>query len=245
MRLPPSGDHTGHGEGRGPAARRDGRAVTRPVRVEIGAGRRAPGRVEGEQAARARVVDQPEVVAADPVHVRIDDGDGGGRGEGRVEGVAAAREDGAARLGGQMMGRGHEAARGARLGPAGGSAHAPMIAPLLLSGARASPHRVRRAMVDEAGPSGRARCRTSRERSTSSGGARSRRSGAGAPPPAGRAVPAGPRSAAAGAGSVGGGEGSLGPARPRRAAGGAPPRHRAACPPSAPTTRSATSSTRA
>src|SRR5664280_1291907 len=63
----------------------------------------APGTVSAARAhdgahAAGRFADQPEAVAADMVHVRIDRGDRGGHREHRLDGVAAFGEDDAAVL---------------------------------------------------------------------------------------------------------------------------------------------------
>src|SRR5262245_11302898 len=129
MRVPPARYRARGREGRRPPARGDDRAMARAVVVEIDAARRSAGRVEGEERPRPSVEDHPEAVAANSVHVRIHDGDGGRGGHGGVDRVPAAREDGLSGLRREVVGREHEAANIARLGPASGSAHAAMIAP--------------------------------------------------------------------------------------------------------------------
>src|SRR6185437_3787696 len=57
-----------------------------------------PSRPHDRAHAARRLADQPEAVAADMVHVRIDGGDGGRHGDHRLDGVAAFGEDGAAVL---------------------------------------------------------------------------------------------------------------------------------------------------
>ena len=56
------------------------------------------------------LADQPEAVAADVVHVRIDRGDRGGHREHRLDGVAAFGQDGAAVLDRGGMRRANDAA---------------------------------------------------------------------------------------------------------------------------------------
>src|SRR5439155_26003644 len=79
------------GQRGGAPARRD-HGPPRPVALDRAGGRRAAGRVEPEQAAPAPVMDQPEIVAAEAVHVGVDDGDRGGGGDGGVERIAAVAE---------------------------------------------------------------------------------------------------------------------------------------------------------
>ncbi len=64
---------------------------------------------DGAHAAR-RLADQPEAVAADMVHVRIDRGDARGHGDHRLDGVAAFGQDRAAVLDGGGMRRADDAA---------------------------------------------------------------------------------------------------------------------------------------
>ena len=102
MRLPPAVHRAGHGEGGQPAAGGDGLPhAPRRIPVDAGRGRGAAGAAERVEPAGASIPEQPEVVAADPVHVRIDDGDGGGGGDGGVQRIAARAERGHAGLGGQ------------------------------------------------------------------------------------------------------------------------------------------------
>ena len=65
----------------------------------------------------ARLAHQPEAVAADAVHVRIDDRDGGRHGHHRLDGVAALGQHRPAGLGGEVMGRGD--GRGVKTGVSG------------------------------------------------------------------------------------------------------------------------------
>ena len=54
----------------------------------------------------AGLMHQPEAVAADRVHMRVDDGDRRGHRDHRLDGVAALGENGATGFGREMMGRG-------------------------------------------------------------------------------------------------------------------------------------------
>ena len=56
------------------------------------------------------LADQPEAVAADMIHVRIDRRDRGGHGDHRLDGIAAFGENGAAVLDGGAMRRADDAA---------------------------------------------------------------------------------------------------------------------------------------
>src|SRR5207245_11023220 len=87
----------------------------------------AGGRVERGQAAPAPVMDQPEIVAAEAVHVGVDVGDRGGGGDGGVERIAAAAEDVETGVGGEGVRRGDETVTCARLGSTVRVAHAPII----------------------------------------------------------------------------------------------------------------------
>src|ERR1700687_3997416 len=114
-----------------------------------GAGR-ASGAAEGGETRRRRVVDQPEVVAAHAVHVRVDDGDGGRRGDGGVQRIAAPAKGGYPTLACQQMRRADHAAGGARLEPASlghaGDSTAPLTPTLSPPGGRGS-----RAIMSPAG----------------------------------------------------------------------------------------------
>jgi hypothetical protein len=94
VRGPPARDDAGHGEGGVAAARRHAGAVAGAVRLRIDGRSRAARAVERAQRAAAGIMDEPEVVAAHAVHVRVDDGNGGGGRDGGVDGVAARFEDG-------------------------------------------------------------------------------------------------------------------------------------------------------
>ena len=107
---PPTRHDAGHGQRRGPAAHGNRRAEAGAIGREVGGGARPAGGVQRAKRPVASVVDQPEAVAADPVHVRVDDGDSGARGDGGVHRVAAPLEDRQSSLGGQRMGCGHEPA---------------------------------------------------------------------------------------------------------------------------------------
>ena len=102
----------------------NGGAKAREVALAIGGGRGAARGVEAAERSARGVVDQPHVVAADPVHVRVDHGDRRGGGDRGIEGVAAALKHRDAGLGGQPMGCGDETVRRARVGPGGRGRHA-------------------------------------------------------------------------------------------------------------------------
>src|SRR5882762_90378 len=97
--LPPPGGNARDRQCRGATTDRARRAESTLVGLEVGGSRRAAGGVEGTQLAPPSVVDQPEAVAADTVHVRIDDRDGRRGGNGGVDGVAAPSDDRRARFG--------------------------------------------------------------------------------------------------------------------------------------------------
>jgi hypothetical protein len=115
QRTRPAAHGAGHRQrGQRPAAG-DGLGVALAcIPADVGgSGGRAAG-VDGQWRRRAlgRVVDQPEAVAADGVHVRVDHGDGGGRGHHRLHRGAAVTQHVAAGLGGQVVGGNHHAAEG-------------------------------------------------------------------------------------------------------------------------------------
>ena len=84
----PAADGAGHRDGMG-AVRLDACQVRFGEPGRGGAlGRPARG-VERDQLARAGLGNESEAVAADARHVRLDDGEHGGGGDGRVDGVAA------------------------------------------------------------------------------------------------------------------------------------------------------------
>ena len=100
----PAADGAGHGEGAQRA--RGGNRIMAEVAIGLdrrpGAGRAAG--LDGSGPALC-VGDQPEAIAADAVHVRVDNGDRGRHGDHRLDGIAALDQDALARLAGQMMGR--------------------------------------------------------------------------------------------------------------------------------------------
>ena len=101
----PAADGAGHGQrGVGPAGGND---VDLEVAIALD-GRLGAGETAGLDGAHAALgfVDQPEAVAADAVHVRIDHGDCRRHGEHGLDGVAALGENVATRLGGEAMGGG-------------------------------------------------------------------------------------------------------------------------------------------
>ena len=98
----PAADGAGDRDGGERAARRDRVVAELPIAFAGGAGAGRPAGFDVSDAA-ARLVDQPEAVAADGVHVGVDDGDRGGHADHRLDGVAAGGEDGAAGLGGRRV----------------------------------------------------------------------------------------------------------------------------------------------
>ena len=82
-----------------------GRDGVEPQRsIPLGGGlRRGPAARIDRNRFRVRCADDPEPVAADGVHVRIDDGDGGGGGNHRLDGVAAFAQHRESGLGGEMV----------------------------------------------------------------------------------------------------------------------------------------------
>ncbi len=111
-----------HRAGDGHAERAALRQDPAGQRVERGGARRAAAAVVRDGAARARVVDDPERVAADAAAGGVDHRQHGVGGDRRVDGVAAAAQHlGAGRAGLGVRGRDHRAGR-ARDGAAG-SAH--------------------------------------------------------------------------------------------------------------------------
>ncbi len=95
----------------------------RMARLGVERGIGAPGgRTAGVDAhgRLSRLGDQPEVVAAQSVHMRIDHGDGGRRGDHGFDGVAAVLQYTQPCLGCQMMGGGDHAASGGRREDHGG-----------------------------------------------------------------------------------------------------------------------------
>ena len=109
VRLPPARDGARDGEGRRPAARGDRCTVARAVGLEARRAGGAPGGVESEQVPALAVVNEPDVVAANAIHVGVDHGDGDRGGDGGVEGTASGPEDGQPRLGRQRVRRRDEA----------------------------------------------------------------------------------------------------------------------------------------
>ncbi len=89
VRRRPSGHGARHRERGHAAADGDGGPEAREVPLAIDRGGGAAGGVESAQLPARGVVDQPHVVAADPVHVRVHDGDRRGGGDRGVQRVAA------------------------------------------------------------------------------------------------------------------------------------------------------------
>ena len=100
----PAADCSGHGQGGLGAAGGDRLAFKRAIAGERGIAAGGAAALEGPHPAPG-VTHQPEAVAADGVHVRIDDGNRRGHGDHGLDGVAAQDEDIAAGLGCQLMGR--------------------------------------------------------------------------------------------------------------------------------------------
>ena len=117
--LVPAGHGAGHGVGGQIAAGRNGFQSPGSIEIDGGFGPCASAGVEASEFAGLGVVDEPEVVAAGCAHLRIDHRQGDGRGYGGVHGVASAAQNVESGLRGQMVGRGHHAVRGQRVGALG------------------------------------------------------------------------------------------------------------------------------
>ncbi len=116
----PGRDRTGHGQRRERPARRD--LVLAVFAIKL-TGRPRAGRPRAHDGAHPalRLVDEPEGVAADVVHVRVSGGDRGRHGDHRLDGVAAVGQHGAAVLDRGAMRRANHAAAmpgGVKLGQA-------------------------------------------------------------------------------------------------------------------------------
>ena len=105
-RQHPAGDRAGHGERRERTARRDRLMLAVKLAPRIGAG--AAGSHQRAHAPR-RLVHEPEPVAADLGHVRVDRGDGCRHRHHGLERVAARGQGGAPRLDGGVMRGGDDA----------------------------------------------------------------------------------------------------------------------------------------
>jgi hypothetical protein len=79
------------------------------IEIDSGIGTGAAGPHQSMDSA-ARLPQQPESVAADVVHVRVDGHDGGRHGDHGLQGIAAFGQDRTSSLGGGMMGSGGDAA---------------------------------------------------------------------------------------------------------------------------------------
>ena len=101
----PAGNRAGHGERRQRAARRDRLIFAVELGPRIGAG--ATWRHQRAHPSR-RLVHEPEPVAADLGHVRVNRGDGRGHRHHGLERVAAGGQGGASRLNGGMMWSGND-----------------------------------------------------------------------------------------------------------------------------------------
>ena len=101
----PAADGAGHGQGGVGAAGGDDVDLKRAVALDRRPCAGEPAGLDGPHAALG-FVDQPETVAADAVHVRIDDGDRRGHREHGLDGVAALGDDVATRFRGEAMGGG-------------------------------------------------------------------------------------------------------------------------------------------
>ncbi len=105
----PARHRAGHRERGERPALRDSVVALRPVELDARLGAGAAGRHQRPHPAGA-LADQPEAVAADMVHVRVDGGDGRRHRHHRLQRIAALAEDGATGLGGRVVGRGDDAA---------------------------------------------------------------------------------------------------------------------------------------
>ena len=105
----PGGDRARHGERGERTARRNLVMAGIAIEPRRRLGARASCSHQRTHAAR-RLADQPEAVAADVIHVRIDRRDAGCHGEHRLDGVAAFGENGAAVLDGSRVRRADDAA---------------------------------------------------------------------------------------------------------------------------------------
>ena len=103
-RLDPAADSGRHGQRREGTARRNFVVLAFAIEFLRGVGTGRAGGHNGADAA-IRLAHQPEAVAADVVHVRIDGGDGRRHGDHGFERIAALGENVASRLGGEIMGR--------------------------------------------------------------------------------------------------------------------------------------------
>ena len=109
----PRGDRARHRERGKRPARRNFIATGIAIEPWCRLGACPPGAHQRPDAA-GRLPDQPETVATNVVHVRIDRRDGSGHCEHRLDGIAAFGEDRAPVLNGGRMRRGHNAAAMAR-----------------------------------------------------------------------------------------------------------------------------------
>jgi hypothetical protein len=112
MGLAPARDRAGHGERRRQhAAVRDLGEAARVEPADARARRRAAGAVEVPHPIARRVVDQPERVAADARHVRVEDRERRARRDRGVHGGAARLQRLDPGLRGERVGRDDHAAR--------------------------------------------------------------------------------------------------------------------------------------
>ena len=109
QRLVPAAHRAGDGQRRAGAAMGDMRQTV--VGVERRARSRRAAGINGDRFAFRRH-DKPEAIAAQPVHVRINHGNGGRRGDHRLYRAAAFAQYRQRALAGKMVGRNGHAVRG-------------------------------------------------------------------------------------------------------------------------------------
>ena len=122
QRQHPAGDGAGHGERRERPARRHRLVLAVELATRIAA--RAAGSHQRTHASRG-LAHEPEAVAADLAHMRVDGGDGSRHRHHRLERIAAFGDDRAPRFDGGVMRRGDDApamARGVEVRGCGGHA---------------------------------------------------------------------------------------------------------------------------
>ena len=98
----PPGYRARHGVGREGTPGRNRVEPSRSIPLGCGPSRGRTAGIDRDRF-RSRCVHDPEAVAADGVHVRVDDGDGGGGGDHRFDGVAALAQHREPGLGGEMV----------------------------------------------------------------------------------------------------------------------------------------------
>ena len=108
----PAGNRARDGESGERAAARNGVVILRFIKPDVREAGRSPAGVDPDRIASG-LGDEPEIVAAERVHVGIDDGDRGGRCDHRFDGVAAVIQHAKPGLSRQVMGGRDHAAIGA------------------------------------------------------------------------------------------------------------------------------------